>query len=110
MDYLSYIFVERLIGFLIGIMLVYSAYKLFKVLENKEIAISMVFLHKKRVINLFGLLVLASILIFISGLSFVILGNGILVEILLDLDGLILLIFTFLLQRLMSGDEGKWTS
>jgi hypothetical protein len=55
---------------IIGILLFISAYRLFKTLENKEIALSMVFLHKDQIINLFGLLILAGSLTFLTGLVY----------------------------------------
>lgn len=68
----------------------------------------MVFLQKKGIINLFGVLIIAGLLTFLTGLVFVFFGNSIIVEILLDLNALTLLIFTFLLQKLMKGDDNKW--
>ena len=105
----TYLIIQRLIGVIIGILLFYSAFRLFKALQNKEIALSMVFLNNKRIINLFGLLVIAAFLTFLTGLDYVFFGNSISVEILLDLNAFTLLIFTFLLQKLMRGDEHKWT-
>lgn len=102
---LTYLFIERLFGFLIGLLLFYSAYKLFNVLKNKEIAISMVFLHKKRVINLFGLLVISGLLSFITGLVFVFIGNSIFVELLLNLNAVVMLIFVTFLQKIMKGGK-----
>ena len=102
---LFYLFIQRLFGAIIGIFLFISVYRLFKTLENKEIALSMVFLQKNRIINLFGVLVIAGLLTFLTGVFF---GNSIIVEILLDLNALTLLIFTFLLQKLMKGDDNKW--
>ncbi len=104
-----YLFIQRLIGAILGLALVYSAFMLIKVLKNKEFALSMVFLNKNRIINLFGLLVIATFSIFLTGLDYVFFGNSITVEILLDLNALILLIFTFSIQKLMKGDESKWT-
>lgn len=104
----SYFIIERLFGLIVGILLVYSALKLLNELKNKEFAISMVFLHKKRIINLFGLLVIAAFFTFLTGITFVIFGNSLFVEVSLNLTALTLLIFTFSLQRLMSGVEGKW--
>ena len=103
-----YLILQRLIGVIIGILLFISAFRLFKTLENKEIALSMVFLHKDQIINLFGLLILAGSFIFLTGLVYVFFGNSISVEILLDLNALTLLIFTFSLQKLMKGDDNKW--
>ena len=105
---LLYLFIQRLIGAIIGIFLFISVYRLFKTLENKEIALSMVFLQKNRIINLFGVLIIAGLLTFLTGLIFVFFGNSIIVEILLDLNALTLLIFTFLLQKLMRGNDNKW--
>jgi hypothetical protein len=100
---LTYLFLQRLFGFIIGLLLFFAALKLLNALKNKEIAISMVFLHKRRVINLFGLVVISSILTFITGMVYVFMGNGINVEILLDSNAFVLLIFTFFLQKLMRG-------
>jgi len=105
---LFYLFIQRLIGAIIGIFLFISVYRLFKTLENKEIALSMVFLQKNRIINLFGVLIIAGLLTFLTGVVFVFFGNSIIVEVLLDLNALTLLIFTFLLQKLMKGDDNKW--
>jgi hypothetical protein len=105
---LFYLFIQRLIGAIIGIFLFISVYRLFKTLENKEIALSMVFLQKNRIINLFGVLIIAGLLTFLTGLVFVFFGNSIIVEVLLDLNALTLLIFTFQLQKLMKGDDNKW--
>jgi hypothetical protein len=104
-----YLSIQRLIGVILGLLLFYSTFKLLKVLQNKEIALSMVFLKQKRIINLFGLLVIAAFFTFLTGLDYVFLGNSISVEILLDLNALTLLFFTFLLQKLMRGDDNKWT-
>ncbi len=104
-----YLIIQRLLGVLIGILLFISAFRLLKTLENKEIALSMVFLHKNKIIELCGLLVLAGSFIFLTGFVYVFFGNSIVVEILLDLNALILLIFTFSLQKLMMGGDGKWT-
>lgn len=103
-----YLIIQRLIGVLIGVMLFYSAYKLFNELKNKEIALSMVFLHQKRIINLFGVLIVAAFFTMITGIIFVFFGNSIIVEILLDLNALFLLIFTFYLQRTMRGNVSSW--
>jgi hypothetical protein len=106
---LTIVFIQRLIGFLLGLLLFFVALKLLNELKNKEIAISMVFLNKKRIINLFGLVVIATLIIFLTGLVYVFMGNGIIVEILLDLAALILLIFTYSLQNIMKGGNGQWT-
>jgi hypothetical protein len=97
------------LGFIVGVLLLYSAFRLLNVLKNKEIALSMVFLHKKRVINLFGLVAIATLFGLLSGFYYTLVANNIVVEILLDLDALFLLIFTYSLQKLMRGDESKWT-
>ena len=94
-----YLFIQRLLGAIIGIFLSISVYRLFKSLENKEIALSMVFLQKDRIINLFGVLIIAGSLTFLTGIVFVFYGNSIVVEILLDLNAFTLLIFTFLLKN-----------
>jgi hypothetical protein len=104
----TYLIVQRFIGVFIGILLFYCAFNLFNELKNKEIAISMVFLHEKRIINLFGVLIIASFFTMLTGIVFVFFGNSIIVEILLDLNALTLLVFTFLLQRLMKGDGTEW--
>lgn len=100
---LTYLFVQRLFGFIVGLLLFYTALKLLNELKNKEIAISMVFLHKKRVINLFGLLVISGLISILTGLFFVFAGNNITVELLLDLNAIVLLIFTYSLQKIMKG-------
>jgi hypothetical protein len=105
----SILIIQRVLGLILAILLFYSAIRLIKVLKNKEIALSMVFLHKQRITNLFGLLVIAALFTFLTGLVFVFLGNGIIPEILVNLNVLVLLIFTFSLQKLMRGDENKWT-
>jgi hypothetical protein len=102
-----YLVIQRVLGFIVGVLLLYSAFRLLNVLKNKEIALSMVFLHKKRVINLFGLLVIAALFTFLTGFVFVFSGNSIIVEILLDLNAFALLIFTFSLQKIMRGDKSK---
>ncbi len=104
-----YLFIQRFLGAVIGIILYFSAYWLFKELENKELAISMVFLHKTKIINLFRLLIIAGLFTFLTGVVFVFFGNSIIVEILLDLNALTLFIFTFSLQKLMKGDSNQWT-
>ncbi len=101
--------IQRVLGLIVAVLLFYSAIRLISVLKNKEIALAMVFLHKKRIINLFGLLVIAAFFTFLTGFVFVFLGNGIIPEILVNLNALVLLIFAFLLQRLMRGDEPRWT-
>jgi len=105
-----YLILERLIGVILGVVLFYSAFKLINELKNKEIALSMVFLHQKRIINLFGVLVVAAFITMITGMVFVFLGNSILVEVLLDLNAFFLLIFTFYLQKTMRGDVKPWIS
>jgi hypothetical protein len=99
----TYLFMQRLFGFIVGLLLFYVTFKLLNALKNKEIALSMVFLHKKRIINLFGLIVISGFITFVTGLIYVFMGNSILVELLLDLNALVLLIFTFFLQKLMRG-------
>lgn len=105
-----YLIIERLIGVILGLLLFYSAFMLFNELKNKEIALSMVFLHQKRIINLFSVLIGAAFFTMLTGIVFVFFGNSIVVEILLDLNALFLLIFTFYLQRTMRGDGKSWTS
>ncbi|MDY9922344.1 hypothetical protein [Methanobacterium sp.] len=97
--------VERLLGFILGLILFYAALKLFNELKNKEIAISMVFLHKNRMIIIFSLLFISGLLSFITGLIYVFIGNGIYVERLLNLNAFVLLIFVFSLQRIMNGGK-----
>lgn len=103
------IVILRVLGLILGVLLFYSAFRLINVLKNKEIALSMVFLHKKRIINLFRLPIIAGFFTFLTGFVFVFWGNGIITEISLNLNVLALLIFTFSLQKLMRGDENKWT-
>ena len=105
-----YFVVERLLGVVLGVVLFYSAFKLINALKNKEIALSMVFLHQKRIINLFGVLVVAAFFTMLTGIVFVFLGNSIVVEILLDLNAFFFLIFTFYLQKTMRGDQKPWIS
>ena len=102
---LSNLFVGRLIGFIIGLLLFYAALKLLKELKNKEIAISMVFLHKNRMIIIFSLLVISGLLSFVTGLIYVFIGNGIFIERLLNLNAVVLLIFVVSLQRIMKGGK-----
>jgi len=104
-----FILIQRIIGVLLGILLFYYAFKLFNELKNKEIALSMVFLHQKKVINLFGVLIIAALFTMLTGIIFVFFGNSIVVEVLLDLNALSLLIFTFYLQRTMNGKVKAWT-
>ena len=42
-----YLFIQRLIGAILGLALVYSAFMLIRVLKNKEFALSMVFFSIK---------------------------------------------------------------
>lgn len=101
----AYLFVQRLFGFTLGLLLFYATFKLLKSLKNKEIALSMVFLHEKRIIKLFGLIVISGFLTFITGFIYATIGNSVLIELLLDLNALIMLIFIFFLQKLMRGGE-----
>ena len=102
---LSNLFVGRLIGFILGLLLFYAALKLLNELKNKEIAISMVFLHKNRMIIIFSLLVISGLLSFVTGLIYVFIGNGIFIERLLNLNAVVLLIFVVSLQRIMKGGK-----
>jgi len=104
----SILIIERILGFIFGVLLFYSALRLISGLKNKEIAVSMVFLQKKRITNLFGLVAIAAFFGLLSGSYYVLVANNVIVEIFLDLDALGLLIFTFSLQKLMRGDESKW--
>ena len=97
--------VERLLGFILGLILFYAALKLLNELKNKEIAISMVFLHKNRMIIIFSLLFISGLLSFVTGLIYVFIGNGIYVERLLNLNAVVLLIFVVSLQRIMRGGK-----
>lgn len=97
--------VGRLIGFILGLLLFYAALKLLNELKNKEIAISMVFLHKNRMIIIFSLLVISGLLSFVTGLIYVFIGNGIYIERLLNLNAVVLLIFVVSLQRIMKGGK-----
>jgi hypothetical protein len=102
------IIIERILGFIFGVLLFYFALRLLNELKNKEIAVSMVFLQKKRITNLFGLVAIAALFGLLSGFYYTLVANNIVVEIFLDLDALGLLIFTYSLQKLMRGDESKW--
>ncbi len=102
---LQNLLVERLIGFILGLVLFYAALKLLNELKNKEIAISMVFLHKNRMIIIFSLLFISGLLSFVTGLIYVFIGNGIYIERLLNLNAVVLLIFVVSLQRIMKGGK-----
>jgi len=104
----SILIIERILGFIFGVLLFYSALRLISELNNKEIAVSMVFLHKKLITNLFGLVTIAALFGLLSGFYYILVANNIVAEIFLDLDALGLLIFTYSLQKLMRGDESKW--
>jgi hypothetical protein len=97
--------VQRLLGFILGLVLFYAALKLLNELKNKEIAISMVFLHKNRMIIIFTLLFISGLLSFLTGLIYVFIGNGIYIERLLNLNAVVLLIFVVSLQRIMKGGK-----
>lgn len=97
--------VQRLLGFTLGLVLFYAALKLLNELKNKEIAISMVFLHKNRMIIIFSLLFISGLLSFVTGLIYVFIGNGIYIERLLNLNAVVLLIFVVSLQRIMKGGK-----
>jgi hypothetical protein len=105
MEILNILFVERVLGFILAILLFFSAYKLLNVLRYSETALSMVFLHKKRIKSLFALLVLASFFTFLTGLCYVTGQSVLVVEVVLDINVFILFIFTYLLQKIMRGDE-----
>lgn len=106
MVFIDQLFIVRLLGFIIGLLLFFSAFRLINALKDKEIAASMIFLHKKRAMNLFGLLVVAAFFIFLTGIDFVIQGGeGLIDDVLLDLDAFTLLIFTFFMNRLMRGES-----
>ncbi|WP_157932023.1 hypothetical protein [Methanobacterium subterraneum] len=97
--------VQRLLGFILGLVLFYAALKLLNELKNKEIAISMVFLHKNRMIIIFSLLFISGLLSFVTGLIYVFIGNGIYIERLLNINAIVLLIFVVSLQRIMKGGK-----
>lgn len=107
MEIITPLFEERIIGFILAILLLYSAIKLIKVLKNKETALSMIFLHKKRIKSLFLVLIIASFFTFLTGLLYMMEINVLLVEIALDINVFCLFIFTYFLQELMSGDESQ---
>ncbi|HII84705.1 MAG TPA: hypothetical protein HA271_07735 [Methanobacterium subterraneum] len=97
--------VQRLLGFILGLLLFYAALKLLNELKNKEIAISMVFLHKNRMIIIFSLLFISGLLSFVTGLIYVFIGDGLYIERLLNLNAFVLLIFVVSLQRIMKGGK-----
>jgi len=106
MMFIDRLFIVRLLGFIIGLLLFFSAFRLINTLSHKEIAASMIFLHKNRAINLFGLLIVATFFIFLTGIDFVIQGGeGLIDDVLLDIDAFTLLIFTFFMNRLMRGES-----
>ncbi|PKL66435.1 MAG: hypothetical protein CVV28_10550 [Methanobacteriales archaeon HGW-Methanobacteriales-1] len=98
---------ERIVGFILALLLLYSVYNLFNVLKNKETALSMVFLHTERISTLFGILVLSSMFTVITGVLYAQGSVPLLVEVSLNINVLLLLIFTYFLQKLMKGCTGK---
>jgi hypothetical protein len=98
---------ERIVGFILALLLLYSVYNLFNVLKNKETALSMVFLHNDRISTLFGILVLSSMFTVITGVLFAQGSVPLLVEVFLNINVLLLLIFTYFLQKLMKGHTVK---
>lgn len=107
MEIMNPLFEERIIGFILAILLLYSAVKLIKVLKYKETALSMVFLHKKRIKSLFAIMVIASIFTFLTGLLYIMDINVLLVETALNINVFCLFVFTYLLQKLMKGDGSQ---
>ena len=99
----NYYLIIRILGFIIGVLLVYYSYRLFKALNNKEFALSMVFSHKELAANLFLVLVFAAISIFITGVLFVITSSSVVVDVFLDVNALIFLIFAYSMYKLMNG-------
>ncbi|MDP2835859.1 MAG: hypothetical protein Q8N97_02645 [Methanobacteriaceae archaeon] len=90
-----------------ALLLLYSLYNLFNVLKNKETALSMVFLHNKRISTLFGILVLSSMFTVITGVLYAQGSVPLLVEVSLNINVALLLIFTYFLQKLMKVRTGK---
>lgn len=108
MEILNILFIQRVVGLILALALLYSSYSLIRVLGDRETALSMVFLHKKRIKLLFGLLVLASFFTFLTGLAYVMGLDVLVVEIILDINVFLLFVFTYLLQKVMKGDESTW--
>ncbi|MCK9151851.1 hypothetical protein [Methanobacterium alcaliphilum] len=104
---INVLFLQRVIGLILAGLLFYSAIKLINVLKTKETALSMIFLHKKRVKSLFALLVFASLFTFLTGLLYIMDINVLFVETALGINVFILFVFTYLLQKLMKGDENQ---
>ncbi len=99
--------IERILGFILALLLLYYVYNLFSVLKNKETALSMVFLHTEKISSIFGILVLSSMFTVITGVLYV-QGSGLLlVEVSLNTNVFLLLIFTYYLQKIMKGHTGK---
>lgn len=94
---------ERIVGFILALLLLYSVYNLFNVLKNKETALSMVFLHTERISTLFAILVLSSMFTVITGVLYAQGSVPLLVEVSLNTNVFLLLIFTYFLQKLMKG-------
>ncbi len=108
MEILNILFIQRVLGLILALALFYSSYGLIRVLRDRETALSMVFLHKKRIKLLFALLVVASFFTFLTGLAYVMSLDVMIVEIILDFNVFLLFVFTYLLQKVMKGDESIW--
>ncbi len=98
---------ERILGFILALLLLYYVYNLFSVLKNKETALSMVFLHTDKISSLFGILVLSSIFTVITGVLYAQGSGPLWVEVSLNTNVFLLLIFTYYLQKIMKGNTGK---
>lgn len=100
--------IERIIGFILAILLLYSVYNLFNVLKNEETSLSMIFLNKNKISGLFGILVLSSIFTVLTGVLYAEGSVPLLVEVSLNINVFLLLVFTYLLQKLMQVNTKKY--
>ncbi|MGC9516276.1 MAG: hypothetical protein ACP5C3_01100 [Methanomicrobiales archaeon] len=88
--------------FLVAILIVYYSILLYKGLENEDISLSMIFLNEKRILIIFKVLVVASIIFLLGGFSLVIYGETtLMVRLASIIYSVGLLYFVYSLQKII---------
>ena len=96
--------INRVAGLLIGLLIIVFCVRILRQIGARELAVSMLFLHRRAARLIYVSIFVASIFTVLVGFTFVTGQDEAIIECFVNLNALFLLCAVFLLSSLMGGD------
>jgi len=98
------VLINRVAGLVIGLLIIVFCVRILRQIGARELAVSMLFLHRRTARLICVSIFMASIFTVLVGFTFVTAQDEAVIECFLNLNALLLLVSVFLLSSVMGGD------